>query len=104
MALALAALAATLTFAACGNKGPTDPLVLGKKIYDKNCATCHGPQGQGGIGLKLGGGKVVERYPNPIDQTLVIVNGRGVMPAWGRILTADQIAAVVQYTREQLGR
>jgi mono/diheme cytochrome c family protein len=104
VAISIACVIATVVFAACSSSGPPDPLALGKKIYDKNCATCHGPVGQGGIGPKIGGGRVVERYPNAVDQTLVVRNGRNAMPAWGNILTGDQIADVVQYEREQLGR
>ena len=104
LAAAVACVIIAVVIASCGSSQPTDPLVLGKKVYDKNCATCHGPAGQGGIGPKLGGGRVVQRYPNATDQTLVVVNGKGVMPAWGGILSGDQIAAVVQYEREKLGQ
>jgi mono/diheme cytochrome c family protein len=98
-------------FAACSNQdSPTlsgeqaaDPeLVLGQRIYDDNCARCHGNAGGGGAGPKLADGKVVEDFPDPAAQAEVVREGRGSMPAWGSKLSADEIDAVVRYTREVL--
>jgi mono/diheme cytochrome c family protein len=32
-----------------------EDLGAGKKLYADNCQRCHGPKGQGGVGLKLAG-------------------------------------------------
>jgi mono/diheme cytochrome c family protein len=74
----------------------------GATIYAANCATCHGDQGQGGYGPKLGGGAVKANYPDNADQIAVIADGRNLMPSWSSKLTADQIEAVALYTREDL--
>jgi mono/diheme cytochrome c family protein len=47
-------------------------------------------------------GAVVERFPDPGDQAVVITEGRGAMPAFGGRYSAAEIRAVVRYTREVL--
>jgi mono/diheme cytochrome c family protein len=74
----------------------------GAALFGANCAGCHGGDGSGGIGPRLAGGRVVERYPDPADQIAVVTNGRDGMPAWGGKLTDEEIAAVVEYTRTVL--
>jgi mono/diheme cytochrome c family protein len=71
-------------------------------VFGDNCATCHGGDGSGGIGPRLAGGRVVTVYPDPADQIAVVTNGRGGMPAFGDQLSAEEIAAVVDYTRTVL--
>ena len=80
----------------------TGDLALGQEVYDENCASCHGGDGEGGIGPELAGGAVVEEYPDPSDHRDVVVNGRGRMPAFGGTLSDEQIDAVVRYEREGL--
>jgi mono/diheme cytochrome c family protein len=46
---------------------------------------------------------MVERFPDPADQAAVIVEGRRGMPAFGTRLSADELAAVVEFTRTRLG-
>ena len=76
--------------------------VSGAALYQARCASCHGDDGEGGIGPELGGGAVVETFPDPDDQITVVTGGRGGMPAFGEQLTAEEIEAVVIYTREEL--
>lgn len=76
--------------------------VDGAAIYGDNCASCHGGDGQGGIGPALAGGAVVDAFPDQADQIEVVTNGRGNMPDFGNDLTPEQIEAVVVYTREEL--
>jgi mono/diheme cytochrome c family protein len=47
---------------------------------------------------------MTERFPNVADQTALLVNGvQGTsMRAFGDVLTAEEIDAVVRYTRETL--
>lgn len=77
-------------------------LQLGERVFARNCASCHGRGGDGGMGPKLADGRVVERYPDPRDHREVVVEGRGAMPAWGDRLTDEEIDAVVRYEREGL--
>ncbi|MDH5519143.1 MAG: cytochrome c [Acidimicrobiia bacterium] len=80
-----------------------DPvLVLGREVYSRNCAGCHGASGQGGTGGKLNEGAVAEKFPDPADQFAVIANGRNQMPAFTGKLSDDEIEAVVRFTREGL--
>jgi cytochrome c oxidase subunit 2 len=105
--LALVALAAVLALplAACGGDSePGGGESSGQSIYSDNCATCHGPDGEGGVGPELGGGAVAEAFPDIEDQIAVIRDGRNGMPAWEGDLTPDEIEAVATYEREELGQ
>ena len=39
------------------------------------------------------------RYPNPADQSAIVAVGRNTMPAFAKVLTPDEIAAITSYTR-----
>jgi mono/diheme cytochrome c family protein len=88
--------------AGCGGGGEARP-TTGKGIYEANCATCHGVDGQGGVGAALAG-VVVEKYPNIEEQITLVSEGRGEMPAWRDELTPKEIRKVVEYTRTRLGQ
>jgi mono/diheme cytochrome c family protein len=96
VALALAA-------AGCSAGGGEARPTTGKGIYEAFCATCHGVDGQGGVGPELAG-VVAEKYPNIEDQIAVVTDGKGEMPAWRDDLTAEEIHKVVEYTRTGLGQ
>jgi cytochrome c oxidase subunit 2 len=114
VASAVAVLAATAALAlGCGGPdspevpedagGTADPvLVEGRDVYQARCASCHGASGGGGAGPALNDGRMVDAYPDVADQIDVIANGRGAMPAFGERLSAEEIEAVVRYTREVL--
>ena len=99
---------ATVAFisAGCINTSPIaapsdDPeLVEGQQVYASQCASCHGVQGEGGRGNQLSEGRVLTAYPNASDQLELVVNGSGQMPAYGKRLSEEQLAAVTRYTRE----
>lgn len=74
----------------------------GAALYGSNCAGCHGGDGSGGIGPRLAG-QVVKDFPDPADQEAFVAAGRRPMPAFKNRLSADEIAAIVQYTRTVLG-
>jgi mono/diheme cytochrome c family protein len=100
---ALGALGAGCT----GGEVPAPPagdavLEQGRAVYGANCVNCHGRDGGGGQGTRLNGGHVLEAYPEPADQLEVVAGGRRAMPAFGEKLTADELEAVVRYTREVL--
>jgi cytochrome c oxidase subunit 2 len=93
--------------AGCGSSSTSttssDPqLDLGRAVYARSCASCHGPKGGGSIGTRLAGGAVVERYPDFAAQRAVIANGKGAMPKWSGVLSDEEIDAVVRFTREAL--
>ena len=80
---------------------PTGP--DGAAIYAQRCSACHGGDGGGSIGPALADGRMVERFPDVADQISIVTAGRGQMPSFSdRGLTADEIAAVVEFTRTSL--
>ena len=71
-------------------------VAAGEDVHLRTCAVCHGRDGGGGAGPNIR--QVWERLS--IDEhTQVIIDGRKAMPAFGRNLTAEDIAAVVAYQR-----
>ena len=105
--------AVVLVVGSCGGDDGTTPqgspgttlagdLELGEEVFQKNCASCHGRSGGGGMGPELADGAVVDRYPDPSEHRDVVVDGRGAMPAWGDRLSDHEIDAVVRYEREGL--
>jgi cytochrome c oxidase subunit 2 len=75
----------------------------GAKVYEKNCASCHLADGKGVAGAfpAMTGSKVVIGDINA--QTELVLNGKGMMPAFGAMLKADELAQVITYTRNALG-
>lgn len=75
----------------------------GKAVYDANCAACHGPNGEGGVGpnLKSANGKpAVKDRLSEEEHLNTVKKGRldKGMPAWESLGEA-QIKAVVAYER-----
>ncbi len=77
---------------------------VGSQIFQTKCVSCHGPQGQGGIGPNLTddywihGGKMTEILQ-------VVTNGvldKG-MPPWGPLLKQDELYAVVAFVNSLRG-
>ncbi|MCU0274941.1 MAG: cytochrome c [Acidimicrobiales bacterium] len=86
-----------------GADGAVDPeLTLGREVFAARCVSCHGESGGGGRGPNITGDRMAERYPDPADQIAVVTAGRNEMPAFEDVLSPEQIAAVVRYTREVL--
>ncbi len=103
----LALVLAAAWLAACSGGPPEvavdDPeLVSGRNVYARNCASCHGSDGGGGVGTKLSDGVVVAAYPDIKDQIDLIANGQGRMPAYAGRLSGEEMQAVARYTREVL--
>ncbi len=102
------ALALAVTLTACTGGGPPevagdDPVLIeGREIYGSLCASCHTADGSGGRGPGLNQGRVVAAYPDVEDQIELVTNGRAAMPAFSGRLGAEEIVAVVAYTREVL--
>ena len=76
----------------------------GAQIFQSNCATCHGANGECGGGPKLAGGVVVTDFPYEPNQIAFVAQGRDGMPGFGGTLSPAQLRQVVDYTRTALGR
>lgn len=77
-----------------------EELDVGAQLFARRCASCHGAKGEGGLGPSFV--DIVERIPNAGDQEAVVREGRSTMPAFGNVLSDQQIALVVAYEREIL--
>jgi mono/diheme cytochrome c family protein len=76
----------------------------GDEIYRWICAGCHMPDGHGATGAGT--------YPSLHDDSRlaaanypigVVLNGQKGMPSFGRALSDEQVAAVVNYVRTHFG-
>ena len=102
--VAVALLTACTLLTACADEpelpANADPeLRLGQEIYRARCQSCHGPSGGGGIGPSV---RDIENRLDDEAQLAVVRNGRESMPRFESVLSAEEIAAVVRYTREFL--
>ncbi|UHQ54042.1 cytochrome c oxidase subunit II [Microbulbifer sp. YPW16] len=79
---------------------------MGEKVYNRNCAACHQPNGQGVPGTfpAIAGSQVAT---GPLDKHLnMVVNGSSknpAMQAFGPQLSEVDIAAVITYQRNAFG-
>jgi mono/diheme cytochrome c family protein len=98
-----------------------DPLTLGGQLFAANCSSCHGANGEGGVGPKLSGGEVVKTWPKVADHIAWVHTGgapfvgktygaqghsvpaNNIMPAFQGTLSDTQIIQVVCYERVALG-
>lgn len=78
-------------------------IAKGKPVYDTNCSSCHMADGAGLAGTfpAIKASKVVTGDINA--QVKLMLDGKGMMPAFGKILSPVDFAAVVTYTRNGLG-
>jgi mono/diheme cytochrome c family protein len=95
----------------------------GAAIYTSNCASCHGPAGQGGVGPALENGESALTFPEEADHISWVQTGsgpfagqtygdpdreggprasKGLMPGFAGTLSDAEIQAVVTYEREEL--
>jgi len=70
----------------------------GQKIYVSTCASCHGPNMEGGIGLNLADNEW-KNGSQPTDLVNVVMYGvlENGMPAWGSVLGERRVHEVVAY-------
>ena len=77
------------------NTGTTGPLVgmakRGGDVFIHNCQACHGSGGNGGMGPRLARNPILKQE-DVFRET--VLNGRGSMPAWGSVLSPQDIADV----------
>lgn len=67
----------------------------GKDVYDKNCASCHGAAGAGGMGPGLTTEKRTQAQVADVTK-----KGKGKMPAYAGTLSDTEIQAVAQYVAD----
>jgi mono/diheme cytochrome c family protein len=103
----------------------TDPITIGNQVYHSSCSTCHGSNGEGGVGPALHGGVAAITFPTIADHINWVKNGstglaknapygdpnraggqhvaaKNDMPGFASSLTPTQIADVVAYERTKL--
>jgi len=70
----------------------------GEKIYTSTCASCHGPNLEGGIGLNLADNEW-KNGGQPKDLINVVMYGvlENGMPAWGSVLGEKRVNEVVTF-------
>ncbi len=78
-------------------------IAKGKSVYETNCSSCHMADGAGLAGTfpAIKASKVVTGDINA--QVKLMLDGKGMMPAFGKMLSPVDFAAVVTYTRNGLG-
>lgn len=76
----------------------SDALTTGEEVYGKRCATCHGTDGDGGVGPAFDDGDWVHG-PALIDHYEVIRDGVAAegMPAHDSLLSDEEMAAVAAF-------
>lgn len=96
------------------DRGDAQANALGKAMFERYCAVCHGDQGQGGAtGYIVGPGRYPPLAPNlMLPATLarsdgylyaIIRAGRGLMPAYGPRTSHRERWAIVNYVRQLQG-
>lgn len=101
------ALAIGAGVAACSSSAPAERATVdARALFGQACAKCHADDGTGGLPMAVNG-------PRPLDLTAVewqrartdaevataIRDGRGAMPPFADVLTAEQIEALSAYVR-----
>ena len=82
-----------------------DPALLaalmrqGAPVFNRNCATCHGMNGEGGVGPSFIQSPHLASVVGTVEQ---IIHGGGHMPAFGYLSNGD-IAAVATFVRNSFG-
>jgi len=90
---ALGGSGATTTTTAAGGSTTTGAPADGAALYAANCAGCHGPAGEGGVGGPIRGTGLGSQAI-----AAVIRDGAGGMPGFGGMLSAAEIEALVAHT------
>ena len=100
----------------------TGVLAHGAEVYERRCSSCHGATGSGGSGHQLSDGEVLVTFPQIEDHVVWVVRGsdgfgvgnpygdpargrivEGGMPAFGDVLTADELIGAILHERTRFG-
>lgn len=77
------------------NGSATESNVIdGKTVFQANCITCHGEDGQLGL---MGSPNLTTSVLDITSKVEIIRNGKGAMQAFGGVLTDEEIQAVATY-------
>ena len=91
---------ASLSFVALSaHAAAPEATVAAEKLYQANCAACHGVNLEGAVGPTLGAHAWLHGAPTKANLTQIISKGfpeKG-MPAWSPTLSATQIAQLADY-------
>lgn len=73
-------------------------VAAGQQVYAQSCASCHGANLEGGIGLALND-DVWKHGSNPLAIKAVVADGVAAagMPPWGPVLGEEKVNQVVAY-------
>lgn len=86
------------TFNYSDNINNSELIALGKQAYDSNCASCHGLQGQGGVGPNLVDDYwIIENTYPALEKVIDVGVPEKGMPGWKAILGEKKIRALVIY-------
>jgi cytochrome c6 len=75
------------------NQGETKP--DGMAVFRKNCVVCHGSDGK--LGLN-GARDLTQSTLTAAERTAIVTHGKNLMTPFGKLLSPDEIDAVVNYT------
>ena len=82
--------------AASGTDFPPEQVVAGAKLYEDNCAVCHGPKM-----VELGAGGFFDLRTFPPEQRTRFINsvsnGKNSMPPWKSVLSQEEIGQLFAY-------
>ena len=96
----IAAIVALLfTFETAHAQSDDDPAQVeaGAEVFAANCSSCHGAEGEGSpVGRPLAGVADENDRARHIE---TVTDGRGNMPAFGTVLSEDEIESVVSFVR-----
>ena len=100
---------ATETPSAGSTEAPSadDMTKLGAQVYSARCALCHGASGHGDGPASAGLNPKPRNHTDKAymstltDEQLIAVirNGKGTMPAWGKVLSEAELVAVANHVR-----
>ncbi|CAN5841014.1 hypothetical protein BH23DEI1_BH23DEI1_01340 [soil metagenome] len=78
---------------------PSALQVLGEELYARQCASCHGVEGGGGMGPRLAGNA---RAAQAANVRSAITFGRGMMPGFGAVLESEEIDVLVLWLANEM--
>jgi mono/diheme cytochrome c family protein len=115
LAMTMTAALSLLSFMACAQSTASSTFsglsqgfrffeMSGEELFANVCRGCHMDDGKGAVGAgiypSLAGNRNLEAGGYPVA---IVVNGQRGMPAFGAMMSDDQVAAVVNYLRTHFG-
>ncbi|MEO1947472.1 MAG: cytochrome c oxidase subunit II [Methylophilaceae bacterium] len=96
------AAAAAATESATKTWSKADLMAKGKTVYDTSCAGCHKADGSGGGPFPAIKGSAIANGP-AADHMSIVLNGKGIMSPFRKLLGDSDLAAVITYERNAFG-